>query len=169
MGGLVIILLKGLINIMSRCRENFMKINNKGFTLVELLAVIVILALLITVAVPNVIKYFSSGNETLTKGAMEDLGDAALTASTEKFIKKCSDGKEYKDMTQEEISSCSITYTVQELIDQGYFRDDSKYCKRDAKVYVYRYTKASASGTKETDGIDEKKYYVEDGACVVSK
>ena len=44
-----------------------MKRNNKGFTLVELLAVIVILGLLMAIAIPSVTKYITQSRvKTLT-------------------------------------------------------------------------------------------------------
>ena len=54
-----------------------MKKNNKGFTLMELLAVIVILAILVAVAIPSVTKYLNDAR----KGSIENEAAELVTAA----------------------------------------------------------------------------------------
>lgn len=56
-----------------------MKLNNKkGFTLIELLAVIVILAILLAIAIPNVAKYINSARKSTFIENVQSYASAAL-------------------------------------------------------------------------------------------
>ena len=52
-------------------------LNNKGFTLIELMIVVVILALLVSIAIPNFIKLQDRAKEAKVKGAAHTLQLAA--------------------------------------------------------------------------------------------
>ena len=56
-----------------------MKKNNKGFTLVELLAVIVILGLLMAIAIPSVTKYITQSRVKTLVSSMDSYVTAIVT------------------------------------------------------------------------------------------
>lgn len=69
--------------------------NKKGFTLIELLAVIVILGIILTVAIPQITQYINSSREKTMRTSAQVFIDAVRTYATEnsKFPYK---GKEKK-------------------------------------------------------------------------
>ena len=56
-----------------------MKMNRKGFTLVELLAVILVIALIATFALPQILTQFSNNSDKLSKQQIEMIEEAGLT------------------------------------------------------------------------------------------
>ena len=112
---------------------------NKGFTLVELLAVLVILGLLITLAVPNILGVSKNVKEksyqtkidiienaaiTYTsdtvKKSLQNLGDTAATGYYWVSVSKDSDGKKIVEANATKDSTHNYpakSYTVQELAD----------------------------------------------------
>ena len=85
---------------------------NKGFTLVELLAVIVIMALLLTVAVPSVIGVANKIRTNMFCSKVKDIESAAKLY-----------GNDYID----EINN-SKTITVQDLINNNMYKKESNDC-----------------------------------------
>ena len=53
--------------------------NRKGFTLVELLAVILVIALIATFALPQILTQFSNNSDKLSKQQIEMIEEAGLT------------------------------------------------------------------------------------------
>ena len=93
-----------------------MKLNNKGFSLFELLAVIVIIGVIATIAAPSISKYIS-GSELTTfvayENSMEDAAKDAVLDCVGKNATKC----ELPD--KGETSKIDLAYLVEEgFIDE---------------------------------------------------
>lgn len=83
---------------------------NKGFTLAELLAVIVIMALLLTIAVPSVIGISNKIKANMFCSKIEDIESAAKLY-----------GEDYQDEIPPQI-------TVYKLIENNLFKKESSDC-----------------------------------------
>ena len=119
-----------------------MKLNNKGFTLVEVLAVVAILAILSGVAISAVTKY----QEKARQEAYEAMHSTAYAAAQNyiqarsSVIPTASDTPSYKEIK------------IETLLDEGFMKDfkdpaqDSTDCAKQGS-YV-RITKQEGSGSK---------------------
>lgn len=134
--------------------------NKKGFTLVELLATVVILGVLITIASFSATVMINNAKKKAGSLAVTNLKEAAITYYKQNNIKltKCNEGF----MVDGDNTSSCITsaneITVKELIEAGAFTDTKNICDKNATVTVYRYV-------DEDSGTDELKSYVDDYAC----
>ena len=109
-----------------------MKKNNKGFTMIELLAVVVIMGLLTTIAVPAVYKYVTRARGTSTDTMMKSTFEAAENYMMDhNIIVKAGDNYsiDIKDLVEEQY--------LEPLIDPI---SNSNRCDTDtnSKVYVWR-------------------------------
>ena len=135
---------------------------SKGFTLVELLAVIVILAFLILFAVLNIIGFITDSKNKANEIMATNLADAAVSYSLNKLFipDKCALPNEIKDNNVTMPSGCTKnTVTVKELVTQNFFTDDKYKCKRDTEIIIYKYYNPSYNTY-------EIKAYVPDGTCI---
>ncbi len=111
--------------------------NNRGFTLVELLAVIVIMAIIIALAAPNINKQIKEGDKKQKDVLNQKIENAAHMYA----------GKYYADKI---VNEEYIEFTLQSLVDDGLINLKGK-CrdKLEAKISIsdgsfdYRNIKAS--------------------------
>ena len=93
-----------------------MKLNNKGFTLVEILAVLVILAAIMSLAIPS----FSSSLEVSDK-KQEENRRKRIESAAEIYVTN------YKSEIYENLNTTSSCYiTIKTLADEGYISIDDK-------------------------------------------
>ena len=129
-----------------------------GFTLVEVIAVVVILGILVTFASPYVIKYIDSSKESTKQQSLQDTEDAAISYGLTQFIPESCAVSSKVTKPSDIPSGCDYSVTVQELIDKQLLKDTAKVLDRNAKVYIYKLKTGNASaGEKE---IYEVKAYV---------
>ena len=137
--------------------------NKKGFTVVELLAVIVVLAIVITIATSSALGILNKAREGTSREMRGSLADIALTYAIDNFyLQKCSVTFSKEVYEQGNISNlasngdCAKKVTVETLKTNNLFEDNHGYCKLDDYVVVYRYSDGATS---------EYKTYVEDSVC----
>ena len=118
-----------------------MKKKNSGFTIVELLAFIVILAILITIASVSVISVINKSREKMSQEIRGNLKETAISYVIGKYpLTKCSDtiintiekGNNVSD------NSCLKKITINTLITEGMFEDNRKFCNGNDTIIVYR-------------------------------
>ena len=90
------------------------KLNNKGFTLVELLAVVVILVIIMTVALPNI-----SSSIERSQNKQDAAMEKVIISAGELYVSKHKASIKNKLST---ISSCSIS--VQDLTSENYLSSE---------------------------------------------
>lgn len=143
-----------------------MKRKNCGFTLVELLAVIVVLAVVITLASRTVFRIIRNTKEQTAFEMRESLKEAALTYSfTNSHLTKCSvsfskelyENNNASHLNDAINASCLIKIRVDTLKNAGLFEDNHEYCNNNDEVVVYRYT--------DSLGNSEYKAYASDTTC----
>ncbi len=111
---------------------------NKGFTLVEVIAVIAILGILVTFAAPNVFKYIDSSKESTKQQSLKDTEDAAISYGLTQFIPESCAVSSKVTKPSDIPSGCDYSITIQQLIDKQLLKDNSKVLNRNAKVYIYK-------------------------------
>lgn len=112
---------------------------NSGFTLVELLAVIVVLALIMTIAIPSVLSVRNSIMGKLSKEQERNLTDAGklLGIDLDDYnspIYECKVGSWVTTTSGVECTKPTSGWTeikvgVKDLVDNGYFKDEKKHCE----------------------------------------
>lgn len=129
-----------------------MKNNNSGFTLVELLGVIVIIGILATVAGLAVFQIIHNQQEKLLEDQIATLKDTAVTyvLSKETYLESCGNALDTNNL------DCYVNVSINDLIEEGFFENRGDICDTNKSVIVY----------KRTEGlITELESYVEDGVC----
>ncbi len=108
--------------------------NKSGFTLVEILAVMVILGLLIVFAVPMVSKSKDDALKALSKEQVKNIEDAGKSLGLDlddymTDIYNCNSSKWVKNKCSFTDSKwTSIKVTIDDLKAHGYFQDDGGHC-----------------------------------------
>ena len=138
--------------------------NRKGFTLVEILAVIVVLGILMTVAGIGVTKAINESRERLVKDQIASLGDTALNyvANENFFFEACPKDFNLANPTTSEKNKCYREVTVESLIQSGLFDNNNDICDPNKFVLVYR------EGVYDNAGkllYSNMLSYVPDGTC----
>ncbi len=141
-----------------------MKINKKGFTLVELLAVIAIIGGLITFASMSVLNLIETSKTETLKKAREAVLDGALTyALREVNLDVCSNGFAPNNVNAVDPNGkrCIAKISVKDLKQKAYVTDNSNTCSEDAIVVIYN------SYLKMQDGmpLGEFKVWAADDIC----
>ena len=129
-----------------------MKNNNSGFTLVELLGVIVIIGILATVAGLAVFQIIHNQQEKLLEDQIATLKDTAVTyvLSKETYLESCGNALDTNN------PDCYVNVSINDLIEEGFFENRGDICDTNKSVIV----------NKRTEGlITELESYVEDGVC----
>ena len=143
----------------------------KGFTLVELLAVITVLAIIITVAGSSVYKLVNKSKEQTGEEMRNSLKEAALNYVMGNIhLDKCPPVDANKEYTESEInnlpSSCKTTIKASVLVESNEFEDPRGFCYskngngEDAVVIVYRFN--------DKNGNSEYKAFVNEKYCMNS-
>lgn len=111
----------------------------KGFTIVELLAVVAILGILTALGTMSVIKILKNNEETLAGKMETDLKDAAIAyiQSNKITLKKCSTSFKPEDPSTYE-NGCYRILKISEIIDTGHFTDSQNHCNREETIVVYK-------------------------------
>ena len=132
-----------------------------GFTLVELLAVIVLLGILITVAVPAVLRSLEGAVEETDKKAREYAMDAALTYGISKLkLPSCANGFVPTNESSTSNAGCLKKVTVKFLKDNAYFTDNAENCKENAEILIYNYYLDNG-----VDKVNEYRVWAPDDIC----
>lgn len=114
----------------------------KGFTLTELLGVIVVLAIIIGIAMVSATSIMNKSKNKLYREMEDNLRDVAITYYLDTGID---------------------TVTVEKLIEDGYFEDSKGYCNKNATITI-----SIEKIVKNDDNEDAATDYVavvEEGIC----
>lgn len=140
-----------------------MKRKNSGFTLVELLAVIVVLAIIITVASSGIIAIMNKSRKNMAREVISNLEEVAISYALDNYhLETCSVefSKEiYVDKNINHLNdnaNCFKRVTVEEVINEGLFEDARGFCEKSDIVIVYRYNDGANS---------EYKAYISENVC----
>ena len=132
----------------------------KGFTLVELLAVIVMLGAIATIASISVFNVIESQRQELLVEQINNLKDSAMSyyVNSKRYLTVCeiSSTDEMGDLNyllNSPSLSCGMVVKVGELVSSGFFENKNHICNEDKKVLIYR---ASQTNTN---------VYVPDDVC----
>ena len=118
-----------------------MKLNRKGYTLIELLAVILIISLIITLSIFSIIKAINSSKEKATALSENSIKEAAETYATEKN----DDSSYWLDITDKDITDKDTTYkenkyfciTIEELMNKGLLDKKANIKSKDFDIHSY--------------------------------
>ncbi len=138
----------------------------KGFTIVELLAVIVIMAIVVLIGGSSVLGILNRTRNDTAKEMRENLKEVALSYAFENVhIKTCS--KEFSkemfvdnniaNLNKPENESCIARIKVETLKKEGMFEDNQNHCADEDIVVIYRYV--------DDFGNSEYKAYTSDTTC----
>lgn len=133
--------------------------NKKGFTLVELLAVVVILGTIATVATVSVFGIIDKQKESLLKEQIANLKDAAQSyyIKSKKYLEVCPSSSNPTSLMAMPESSlkCGMKISVLELINKNFFENKNNICDSSKSVLIY---KASATDINVYIGEDVCQY-----------
>ena len=108
-----------------------MKLNRKGYTLIELLAVILIISLIITLSIFGIIKAINSSKEKAATLSEKSIKEAAETFAAEKN----DDNNYWLDITDKENKYFCIT--IEELMNKGLLDKKANIESKDFDIHTY--------------------------------
>ena len=108
-----------------------MKLNRKGYTLIELLAVILIISLIITLSIFGIINAINSSKEKAATLSINSIKEAAETYATEKN----DDSSYWLDITDKENKYFCIT--IEELMNKGLLDKKANIKSKDFDIHSY--------------------------------
>ncbi len=147
-----------------------MKKKNSGFTLVELLAVIVVLSIIITLVSSGIIAVMNKSRKNMAVEVRSNLEEVALTYAIENYhLEKCSlsfsnelyVNQNISNLNNPDNASCFKRVTVKDVKNAGLFEDNRGFCSEDDVVIVYRFSYENEN--KEI--LSEYKTYISENAC----
>lgn len=126
--------------------------NNKGFTLAEIVAVLVVLSLIMIIAIPSVQKALQNSKQGISELNKKNLKEAAELLVEEVLF--CDDQaisiitKHYPDVktcdeAKEQLNGGIKKITVEDLKTNGYFTDSQNKCS--GIVHIQANTKGEAN------------------------
>jgi uncharacterized repeat protein (TIGR02543 family)/prepilin-type N-terminal cleavage/methylation domain-containing protein len=107
------------------------KLNRKGYTLIELLAVILIISLIIALSIFGIIKAINSSKEKAETLSINSIKEAAETYATEKN----DDNNYWLDITDKENKYFCIT--IEELMNKGLLDKKANIKSKDFDIHSY--------------------------------
>ena len=121
-----------------------MKIN-KGFTLVELLAVIAILGAIATVATMSITGIIEKQEEELLKEQIANLKDSAQSyyINSKKYLEVCPSSTSPSTLITMNTSTCSMRISVNTLVQEKYFENKNNRCDVTKNVLIYKTSQTS--------------------------
>ncbi len=112
----------------------------KGFTLIELLVVIVLLAILMLIAAPNLLGTKEKAEEGINKEQERNIKDAAMLVGIDlddymSRIYNCKSGSWIEGKcTKADHKWTRVDFSVEDLVKYGYFEDVEKHCRGDLSL-----------------------------------
>lgn len=139
---------------------------DKGFTLIEMLIIVGLIAIIVTVAGASIVNVVQRGSDQSAEMMEKNLKDAALTYGVSKiFLKKCTPGFEPSESSlsdpNDSSNSCTKSVKVSYLINNGYFEDDGERCNKEVDIILYNYVEPGNS----EDAITEYRAYIPANTC----
>ena len=108
-----------------------MKLNRKGYTLIELLAVILIISLIITLSIFGIIKAINSSKEKAATLSINSIKEAAETYAAEKN----DDSSYWLDITDKD--NKYFCTTIEELMNKGLLDKKANIKSKDFDIHSY--------------------------------
>ncbi len=123
--------------------------NQKGFTLVELLAVIVVIAILMTVASTSVFGILSDSKDKLLEEQISSLKEAAVTYVNSKryYLEDCPSTFRPESPSSSLENSCYRKVLISTLVQEELFENKNQICQTEngEGVIVYKVNEGSYS------------------------
>ena len=134
-----------------------MKLNNRGFTLIEVLAVVAILGIIVAIVIPSVFGYFDTSkdkSEVIFMREMERIIEnyIALEGRNINFdtingkkVKKCNSLEEDESCIEVNVYKSNENITFNNLVEDGLVKatdiinpKNNKQCDIDTEIIVYK-------------------------------
>lgn len=123
--------------------------NRKGFTLIELIAVIVILGIILVVAVPNLLSVYDDSKLKTEELFLNNLSkgiDSYVSLNTDKLNFNFTSFHAIKEEQKETVEVYKATITVQDIINDGLIKEEDyrnagnkdQTCRSSGEIEVYR-------------------------------